>query len=221
MTISYPLPDTTPAHGHLSLPAGGNGPGVLLLHPWWGLTPFFRDFADRLASEGFVVLAPDLWDGKTAATIAEAEALLRGRDSARMQAIAEGGLARLQERVGAPVCVVGFSMGAGWAAALVQAHPDAFEALSIFYDDSLFYDDPPAQFPASLRLQAHFGDHDDFVPNEDREAWQEALAAQGRSDAVHVYPGAGHWFLEADRPEHYRADDAARAYDRLVAFLKG
>jgi carboxymethylenebutenolidase len=66
--------------GYLAMPEGGHGPGVLVLHAWWGLTPFFEDVCDRLASEGFVALAPDRYGGVAAATIQEAEALQRRRE---------------------------------------------------------------------------------------------------------------------------------------------
>ena len=51
------------AHGYLALPEGGYGPGVVVVQEWWGLTGHIKDVADRLAAEGFVALAPDLYGG--------------------------------------------------------------------------------------------------------------------------------------------------------------
>ena len=62
--------------GYLAGPAHGSGPGVVVLHAWWGLTEPFRQVCDRLAAAGFVSgLAPDLYHGKTTASVEEAEAL--------------------------------------------------------------------------------------------------------------------------------------------------
>src|SRR5690606_41241085 len=65
---SLPSPRMAPrtaGTGYLTLPDRGTGPGVLVLHSWWGLTPFFRGVCDRLAEAGFVALAPDLYGGRT------------------------------------------------------------------------------------------------------------------------------------------------------------
>ena len=61
--------------GYLAEPTAGSGLGVVVLHAWWGLTEPFRQVCDRLAGEGFVALAPDLYHGKTTASIEEAETL--------------------------------------------------------------------------------------------------------------------------------------------------
>lgn len=65
-------------NGYLALPKSGHGPGIMILHAWWGLNPFLKDFCERLAMEGFVVFAPDLYQGKVATTIEEAR-LLRSK----------------------------------------------------------------------------------------------------------------------------------------------
>src|SRR2546429_9478091 len=66
---------------YLAEPSHGSGPGVLVLHAWWGLTEPFRQVCDRLAEAGFVALAPDLYRGKTTAAVEEAQAFgaARGR----------------------------------------------------------------------------------------------------------------------------------------------
>ena len=67
-------------NAYLAVPENG-GPGVLLLHAWWGLKPFFKQVCDRLAGQGFTVLAPDLRDGQIATTIDEAKALMEKSDN--------------------------------------------------------------------------------------------------------------------------------------------
>src|SRR5438874_4861115 len=61
---------------YLAVPEHGSGPGVLVLHAWWGLNDFFKQVCDRLAREGFIALAPDLYHGKTTTSIEEAERLV-------------------------------------------------------------------------------------------------------------------------------------------------
>lgn len=71
---------STAGSAYVVTPASGTGPGVLVLHGWWGLTPFFKAVCDRLADAGFVALAPDLHEGQTADTPDEAEAILAATD---------------------------------------------------------------------------------------------------------------------------------------------
>src|SRR5450432_467702 len=64
------------AHGYLAVPESGSGPGVIVIQEWWGLTDHIADIADRLAAEGFVALAPDLFGGKVAHDADEAGKLM-------------------------------------------------------------------------------------------------------------------------------------------------
>ena len=75
-----------PEH-YLAVPQRGSGRGVLVLHAWWGLNDFFRDLCDRLAAEGFVALAPDLFGGKTATTVAGARRLRAAATKSRREPI--------------------------------------------------------------------------------------------------------------------------------------
>src|SRR5690554_7900394 len=66
--------------GYVTVPDAGHGPGVLVLHSWWGLTPFFKHLCDKLADAGFVALAPDLFGGRTTDDPDEARAMLAEAD---------------------------------------------------------------------------------------------------------------------------------------------
>src|SRR5438045_19632 len=52
--------------GYLAIPKNGKGPGVIVIQEWWGLVGHIKSVADRFAAEGFVALAPDLYQGKQA-----------------------------------------------------------------------------------------------------------------------------------------------------------
>lgn len=213
VTIPTATGETT---GYLALPPGGTGPGVLVLHAWWGLVPIFHAACDRLAAAGFVALAPDLFGGETAATIAEAEALVARRDPARQER-ADGALEYLRGLPGvrgAQVGIVGFSMGGSWAHHLAGVHPDAIGAVATFYTDVEL---EPGTRAAVI---GHFGDADEFAD----VATLETFVAQWRtivpSATIYFYPDAHHWFAEEDRPGYYDAEATELAWARTIAFLR-
>lgn len=210
--------DTGPARGYLARPAGGAGPGVLVLHAWWGLTETFTQVCDRLAAEGFIALAPDLYQGRTASTIPEAEALMQANDHTQMAAAARAGLAALQAQLGLTgpgVGTVGFSMGGQWSGLLSQWYPAAVRAMVLFYGAA------PDEFgEARAAVQGHFAQPDEWEDEGYVRAMGAAMQAVGRDVTLHFYPGVGHWFFEANKPAAYNAAAADLAWTRAVAFLK-
>jgi carboxymethylenebutenolidase len=206
-----------PTAGYLALPERGQGPGVLVLHAWWGLTQTFTELCERLARAGFVAFAPDLNAGRIAATVAEAEALMKSRDWPGTQAAAEGGLAYLQAHpavAGAPLGVVGFSMGGAWALDLASKYPDQIDSAVIFYGTG------SADWSAARAAYlAHYAENDEWEPDEEVQAMLAAMRAAGREVTLHTYPGVSHWFFEPDRPE-YDPAAADLAWERTLAFLR-
>ena len=126
---------------YVAVPQSGKGTGVLVLHAWWGLNDFFRDFCDRLAQEGFVALAPDLFSGKVARTIEEAEQLNSQLNEAEdMPPLVLSGFEELSKHpaiTGNALGTIGFSFGAYWARWLAQEKPELIRAVTIFYSDEI------------------------------------------------------------------------------------
>lgn len=205
--------------GYVAVPASGEGPGVLVLHAWWGLNEDFRDVCDRLAGEGFVALAPDLFHGKMAATIAEAEALVATQTVDATFPIVQAAVAYLRAHSavrGSALGVVGFSMGANWALYLSTQQPEAISAVVVFYgtDEADFTDVRAAYL-------GHFAEADEWEPEEAVRHLEQQLRAAGTEVSFHRYPGSGHWFFEPSRPDAYNAAAAALAWERTIAFLRG
>jgi len=204
----------TQRRGYLTLPPSGKGPGLLLLHAWWGLTGLFTGLADRFAAEGFVVFAPDMHDGKQTAEIAEAEKLVGAleRDFPAAVAKAKAALEYLQNHsavTSKKQAAVGFSMGAAYAYILDKEVPEAFDRIVLFYGM------PGVDISKSqARYLGHYAEDDPYEPSEGVQNWKaDNLQA-------HVYPGTGHWFFEDNRPDAYNAEAAKLAWQRTLAFLK-
>ncbi len=216
--IDFPVADDT-APGYLALPRRGDGPGILLLHAWWGLNDFFQATCDRLAQEGFVVLAPDLYHGKRATTIEEAERLSEALSGAQARAEIAGAVAYLRQHPavrGQGIGCIGFSMGAMFAFSTSCALPEDIAAVVVFYGSG-----PEADYTAARAAYlGHFAPGDEWEPDEFVNKTEAALRSAGRDVTFYTYPGTGHWFFEENRPDAYNAESAQLAWQRTLDFLR-
>ncbi|HYI25711.1 MAG TPA: dienelactone hydrolase family protein [Thermomicrobiales bacterium] len=205
---------------YLAVPDGGTGPGVLVLHAWWGLTEPFANACDRLAEAGFVALAPSLYENDaTATTIPEAEVLVARHDAnpddAGAVILAASELLRSNPAVsGTGIGAIGFSLGAWWAFHLSQQRPDDIAAVVAVYGTN------DGDFTlAKAAYQGHFAENDDFEPLGGVNALETAIREAGREVGFHIYPDTGHWFVEPNQPDAYNAEAAALFWQRTLAFL--
>jgi carboxymethylenebutenolidase len=205
--------------GYAVVPDAGHGPGVLVLHGWWGLTSFFTSVCDRLADAGFVALAPDLHgDGRTADTPDGAEALLASTDPNRTAGLVVASLSALRAMPATPpgrVGALGYSMGASWGFWAATRFPDDVAAVTAFYGSQ------DIDFaPARAAFQGHFAEHDEFTSADDTAYLEAQLRLNGHDVDFHRYPGTGHWFAEPDRPAAYVEPAAGQAWERTITFLR-
>lgn len=211
---------TTRPQGFLAAPPAGAGPGVLVLHAWWGLNDTIKAVCTRLAEAGFTAFAPDLYHGQIADTIPAAEALGKALDANYRQARAEIAEAarHLDGLVGQPgrgLAVAGFSLGAFYALDLAAADPERIRSVVLFYGTG------EGDFSrARADFLGHFAENDPYEPKSNVDELEASLKQAGRPVTFYRYPGAGHWFFEPDRPDAYNPAAASLAWERTLAFLK-
>lgn len=194
--------------------ANGGGAGILLLHAWWGLKPFFKQFCDRLAAQGFTVLAPDMRDGQIATTIDEAKALMEKSNGEFVGDVVLAAKEHLRGITTGKIGLVGFSMGAAWALIVAAAEGDQIGATVLFYgNEGVDYG------KVTAKVMGHYSDNDEWEPNEYVDNTFAEFAKAGVDATLHIYPGVAHWFMEEDRPE-YDSAAAQLAWTRTVEFLK-
>jgi carboxymethylenebutenolidase len=192
------------------LPESGSGPGVLVVHPWWGRNAAIRDYGRSLSELGFVVGLPDAFEGTVVTEQADAQALIEKHweaAAARLTAAFE----RLagHTAVRGPVSGIGFSFGGFHLLGLMDALP--MHRLVTYYADR-------DVTLGTVPVLGHFADDDPFA--DDQPGMIRAIEKAGAPGAAIVYPGTRHWFAEKDRPE-FNAAAARAAFDRTVTFLRG
>jgi carboxymethylenebutenolidase len=208
------LMTTTPPDGVTTLGAAGS-PGVLLLHPWWGVTSAVRWWAEQLASAGRRVVVPDLYGGAIAATEAEAEERADAAlaDPATV-VLVEQAADRLAAE-GTPWAAMGFSMGAFLACPLAARGAAAPHDLVLFYGGR-----PPGGVDVrARRVDLHVAPADPWFTDDELAAVQAGFGDAGADVTVYRYEGCGHWFAESGSPGYNQAATSL-ARDRVLARLR-
>lgn len=183
---------------------------VLLFHHIQGLTDGVRAFADELRQEGHTVHTPDLFGGRTFASIEEGFGFARetGFDTIRARGVAAA------DELGADLVHAGFSFGVTIAQRLAQTRAGARGALLLH--SCLPVGEFGEAWPAGVPVQVHGKEGDEFF-DEDLPAARE-LAASTADAELFVYPGDQHLFADSSL-DAYDPDAAALLMERVQAFL--
>ena len=215
-----------PAGGYLTVPASGSGPGVIVVQEWWGLDPGIKAVCDKLAGEGFVALAPDLYHGELAAhdemdKAGQLMSQLPMDRAARDMAGAVDALLGRDEVTGDAVGVVGFCMGGMLSWVLATLRPDAVKAVSSYYGAPLDPSSEPDWSALDAKVIAHPAASDDFFPQAAIEGLGERLRGLGKDVTVFTYPGTGHAFASEHNAMGTRDEEAAAmAWGRTIELLR-
>jgi carboxymethylenebutenolidase len=233
--ISAAEPGTRPSHsgtqvslkgaqgsfnGYLVKPRGkGPFPGVVVIQEWWGVNDQIQGVADRLASEGYAAIVPDLYHGHVTADPEKAHELMRGID----ERVALGDLGAAMDylrslpEVGeGKIGSVGFCMGGGLSLQLALHRSDLAGAVMFYGSPET---DPAVLKNAACPVLGLFGEEDQGIPREKAEAMEKGLKEAGKGAEVKIYPKAGHAFFNETRPS-YSPEAADDAWKRVLSFFQ-
>ena len=208
--------------GFLARPLGTEGqplPGLIVIHEWWGLNDNIQAMTERLAAQGYVALAVDLYNGGVAATPDEAQALMR--EAMNQEAVSTMNLEQAQaylttQEAVSRVGVIGWCFGGTWALRAALAMPDALDAAVIYYGQPVTDRDRLATL--DMPVLGLFGSEDEGIPVAQVRTFEETLGALGKDAEIHVYEGADHAFANPSG-ERYDAEAAEDAWAKTLAFL--
>jgi carboxymethylenebutenolidase len=221
--VQYATVDGRPVTGYLARPAAAEGPlpGLIVIHEWWGLNDNIRAMTRRLAGEGYLALAVDLYGGQVAADPDSAYKLMTAANE--RPGAAEDNLrqayAYLADQLGAPaVGSIGWCFGGGWSLAAALLLPDRLDAVVIYYGHLVT--DPRRLATLEMPILGLFGEQDQGIPIESVRAFEAALRGLGKDAKIIVYPGADHAFANPSG-RNYQPEAAEKAWLETVAFLEG
>lgn len=211
--------------GYLALPPTGRGPGILLIQEIFGVNEHIRAVADQYASDGFVVLAPDVfWRqepnvdiGYDQASFEKGFALMQGMDfpKAVEDLISSAQALKSLPEVTGKVASLGYCMG-GLLSYMVGSSAGAVDASVCYYGGGI-HNNLDRAGGVNIPMLMHFAEEDGFIPTEAINAVKSAFDGNGLV-GIHTYPAVDHGFNCWGRPM-YNQSAAALARGRSLQFL--
>jgi carboxymethylenebutenolidase len=219
-TVSYKSGDET-VNGYLATPeGGGKHPAIIVIHEWWGLNDWVKQQTQKFAGQGYVALAVDLYRGKAATTPDEAHILMRGLPDDRGLRDLEAAYSYLASRPdvdASRIGSIGWCMGGGWSLKLAVDQPK-LAACVVNY--GILPTDPATIAKIKAPVMGNFGADDQGIPPASVNAFESSMKADGKTEDIKIYQGAGHAFQNPDNKTGYRPEATADADKRINGFFE-
>lgn len=209
------------AQGYFVRPQGeavpeGGYPGIVLIHENRGLRPEIKTAAEKLAREGYLVLAADLFNGKVVESQDEARVLTSAFDQKKGIANMQAAVQYLKERGATKVASWGWCFGGKQSVELaISGTP--LDATVVYYGGGLATTTQKLA-PIKWPVLGIFGDKDQVISTTTVDAFKRSLDTLGIENEVYMYPGVGHAFANPSNPNHAPAE-TADAWIKTVVFL--
>lgn len=219
-TIRYTYDRINQAGAYLARPTSQDSalPGLIVIHEFWGLNENIKAMTRRLAGEGYIALAVDLYSGRVASTPDNAETYMQEAmaDIPKGLGVIEGAIAELKRRGATRIGVIGWCFGGGWSLRTAVNFPEQLDAMVIYYGQLIT--DPAELRKLDMPVLGIFGAEDKGIPPDQARRFESILDSLGVNASIHIYPNAGHAFANPSG-ERYNAEAAADAWGKTTAFL--
>lgn len=220
-TLPYAEVDEELVYGYFVFPADMVEPlpAVIAIHEWWGLDDGLRAMADRIAAQGYIVLAVDLFAGDTATTPAGGrDLMLRVLESPEpAEENLRQALRFLGDTAGAPrIASLGWGFGGGWSLNAALLFPEDLDAAVIYYGPVT--DDDERLEPLGVPVLGVFAENDRSVTEETVREFEAALERLRKNYDIRVFDDVGHAFANPTSAT-YSAEAASEAWSLTVSFL--
>ncbi len=209
--------------GYLVHPENASAlPSVVMIHEWWGLNQNIKNEAEKLARDGYVVLAVDLYQGQVATESTQARELsteVRNNPERAVENLnaAIDYVSSLPGVNSSRIASLGWCFGGGWSLQLALNSEQPLAATVIYYGNLVT--DPETLSSITWPVLGIFGSADQSIPVETVNQFEAALNANNITNEIYVYEGLGHAFANPSG-DNYAQEETADAWNKTLGFLK-
>lgn len=213
-TVTY-FEDT---QGLLAKPVqAGNYPGVVMIHENRGLRPEIRATAEQLASQGYIVLAVDLYDGKVVETQEEARAISNIVSQEKRVENLRAAVAYLKKEGASKIASLGWCFG-GRQSVELAISGEKLDATVVYYGGGMATSTEQLA-PIKWPVLGIFGGADQAIPPEMVQAFETSLNTLGVPNEIYIYSGVGHAFANPSGM-NYAPEETKDAWAKTLNFLE-
>jgi carboxymethylenebutenolidase len=187
-----------------------------MIHENRGLRPEIREMAEKLASQGYMVLAVDLFDGKVVETQDEAKTITSAYDQAKGVSNMKSAVAFLKGKGATKLASLGWCFGGRQSVALAISG-EKLDATVVYYGGGMASTKEELT-PIKWPVFGVFGTEDKVIPIEKVTEFQTSLNTLGVKNEIHIYPGVGHAFANPSGT-NYAPNETKDAWAKTLKFL--
>lgn len=219
--VEYANVNGQPVTGFLSQPAASDQPlpGIIAIHEWWGLNDNIKAVTERIAGEGYSVLAVDLYGGQVVTEPDEARQIMQGvmqNTEPAKDNLRQAFDFLTQEKQAAQIGSIGWCFGGAWSLQTGLLLPEQLDAVVIYYGQ--LETDPEVLAPLQMPIAGFFGGQDQGIPVADVRAFEAALNKLNKQAEIHIYENADHAFANPSGKK-YNPEAAIDAWEKTTAFF--